>query len=456
MAVSLIHAILGYTGLVGYIVRSIGPMTIAPAITLVGLDVVMVLKGFAEISWLIAGITFLVVIICSCYLANVRVPLPSWNRKRGIYIQRCLIFRPFGIIIAMIIGWLLCFILTETGFFSDDPDVLEYQARTDSKGDVIEMASWFYVPYPGQFGPPSFSTELFFGLIIAMVSSVLDSVADYILASKVCRISKPPPHAVNRGLVVEGACSILSGAFGAGHATTTYSGLIGNLSLTGIGSRRVFQLVGIILMSVGIFGKFGALLVTMPKPIVGGFSSVGMGCMIGMALSSLEEVDLTLPRNVISLGLPLVLGTMIPSWVKANPNGLETGVSELTQLLNALLSNSMFVGGVTGFFLDNTLPGNGKKKSTGSDTIDGEEENFENRAGLAPYDLPFVKGLGIIPFSSKQIRPAPVMEYGSWMRTSRPAGRGTRTEQVARDWYHCRAVACNPLGRRKRTITFAR
>lgn len=49
----------------------------------------------------------------------------------------------------MTIGWLLCFILTETGFFSDDPDVLEYQARTDSKGDVIEMASWFYVPYPG-------------------------------------------------------------------------------------------------------------------------------------------------------------------------------------------------------------------------------------------------------------------------------------------------------------------
>lgn len=36
--------------------------------------------------------------------------------------------------------------------------------------------------------------------------------------------------------------------------------------------------------------------------------------------------------------------------------------------------------------------GNSKKKSTPDDKLDGDEESLEDRSGLAPYDLPYVKG----------------------------------------------------------------
>ena len=44
-----------------------------------------------------------------------------------------------------------------------------------------------------------------------------------------------------------------------------------------VGSRRVAQTTGIILILVGLFGKFGALFVTLPSPIMGGVYMVMFG-----------------------------------------------------------------------------------------------------------------------------------------------------------------------------------
>ncbi len=50
---------------------------------------------------------------------------------------------------------------------------------------------------------------------------------------------RPPPHAINRGILMEGLASMVSGAVGTGHATTSYSGNIAVLSLTRVGARRL-------------------------------------------------------------------------------------------------------------------------------------------------------------------------------------------------------------------------
>ena len=42
----------------------------------------------------------------------------------------------------------------------------------------------------------------------------------------------PPSHAVNRGILIEGLCSFLSGIVGCGHATTTSGGNIGAIGIT--------------------------------------------------------------------------------------------------------------------------------------------------------------------------------------------------------------------------------
>ena len=78
----------------------------------------------------------------------------------------------------------------------------------------------------------SFSVAAFSACFIATIMSVLDSIGDYYACARVSRVPPPPAHAANRGILVEGTCSFLSGAIGCGHATSTYGGNIGAIGVT--------------------------------------------------------------------------------------------------------------------------------------------------------------------------------------------------------------------------------
>ena len=74
-------------------------------------------------------------------------------------------------------------------------------------------------------------------MLAATLSSIIESVGDYYACARISGAPPPPPHAVNRGIAMEGFCSIISGLVGAGHATTSYSGNIGAIGITKVTSR---------------------------------------------------------------------------------------------------------------------------------------------------------------------------------------------------------------------------
>lgn len=83
----------------------------------------------------------------------------------------------------------------------------------------------------GQFGSPLFNITIFVGFVSTVVSSIFETIGDYFCAANLCGVPPPPDSAVNRGILWEGLGSVLSGAVGAGHATTSSTG---NLVLIGI------------------------------------------------------------------------------------------------------------------------------------------------------------------------------------------------------------------------------
>lgn len=69
---------------------------------------------------------------------------------------------PLQIIMAIMVVWLLCYVLTRTGVFPSEPEAYGYKARTDARGEILSVAPWFRVPYPcecqagaGPFDAPS-------------------------------------------------------------------------------------------------------------------------------------------------------------------------------------------------------------------------------------------------------------------------------------------------------------
>lgn len=92
-----------------------------------------------------------------------------------------------------------------------------------------------------------------------------------------------------------------------------------------VGSRQVFVLCGIIYIAFGLVGKFSAVFITIPHPVLGGALIVMFGMFIGVVLSNLQYVNLTSTRNLAIIGLSVIMGLAVPYWVEKTPDGIQTG-----------------------------------------------------------------------------------------------------------------------------------
>lgn len=70
--------------------------------------------------------------------------------------------------IAILVGWLVCGIMTAVDAFEPD----DIYARTDSRLDVIRDAAWFKFPYPGKHGFIEQSSYQYFIIIMSHCNSV--------------------------------------------------------------------------------------------------------------------------------------------------------------------------------------------------------------------------------------------------------------------------------------------
>ncbi|XP_078572969.1 solute carrier family 23 member 2-like [Branchiostoma floridae x Branchiostoma japonicum] len=392
MVAALFQVFLGFSGIMGLLMRFIGPLVIAPTITLVGLALFSAAADFSGRHWGIAALTIVLITLFSQYLRNVNIPCCGYTRDTGCHCHASSfpLFKLFPVIMSMILAWIFCAILTAA-------NVRGFTARTDARIGVLQQAPWFRFPYPGQWGMPTVSVAGVFGMLSGVLSSMIESIGDYYACARLSGAPPPPTHAINRGIGMEGIGCILAGAWGSGNGTTSYSENVGAIGITKVASRRVVQAGAVVAILLGMLGKFGALFTTIPDPIVGGMFCVMFGMITAIGVSNLQFVDLNSSRNLFVFGFSILLGLAVPYWLNKYPGSIETTVPELNQIITVLLTTNMFVGGFTAFILDNTIPGTAEErgllhwnKEAGSDS----EMTFEEREALKVYDLPF--GMGLI------------------------------------------------------------
>ncbi|KXJ16541.1 Solute carrier family 23 member 2 [Exaiptasia diaphana] len=159
-------------------------------------------------------LTIALIALFSMFLQNIKTPFPSWNKSKGWYIARFPFFRLFPVIIAIIIAWIVCGIVTAAGGFPDNPAKPGYLARTDARTIVLKEAKWFRFPYPGQWGLPTVSAAGVFGMVAGVLASIIESVGDYYACARLSGAPPPPKHAINRGIGIEGIGCFITGIWG--------------------------------------------------------------------------------------------------------------------------------------------------------------------------------------------------------------------------------------------------
>ncbi|MFT4540622.1 MAG: nucleobase transporter 1/2 [Planctomycetota bacterium] len=336
IAGSLVEIVIGYSGLVGTMLRFIGPITIAPTIALIGLALFKFGAPIAGSHWGIGGLTIALIILFSQYLRS---------HSRAI--------RLFPILLAILLAWAVAGVLTATGTFPAGHPAHVSLAQLDS-------APWFRVPYPFQWGMPIFGAAAIIGMLAGYLASIVESVGDYYACARLAGAPPPTKSSVSRGIGTEGLGCLIAGIFGTGNGTTSYSENIGAIGLTRVASRRVVQAGAVIMIVLAMFGKFGALFTTIPQPIVGGMYCVMFGMIAGVGLSNLQNVDLNSSRNLFILGFSFFMGLSLPEFVKpiSAPNGIFAFDPKwLSDICNQIGSSGMAVGAVIALLLDNTIPG---------------------------------------------------------------------------------------------------
>ncbi|CAI5450657.1 unnamed protein product [Caenorhabditis angaria] len=255
-------------------------------------------------------------------------------------------------LIAICTSWLFCVALT---LFNLTPEGSAARVDKNISIAVIRESSWLEVPYPGKFGPPQFNTGLFLLFLLSAMTSVFESVGDYHAAARVSEERPPPSHAINRGILAEGFGSLISGLLGPGVGMTTHTENIGVIGVTRVASRWTMVVAGLLLIVLGLITKVGALLSTIPDPLVGGVLASSMAMVVGVAVSNLQIVDMSLSRNMGIFGFSMMIGMIVPSYFTRLP--VNSGWMWFDQTLNVLLKMPMFVGALCACILDNSVGG---------------------------------------------------------------------------------------------------
>ena len=170
---------------------------------------------------------------------------------------------------------------------------------------ALANAAWFGLP---NFAAPVFSGNAM--LLIAPVAIIL--VAENLghIKAVTAMTGQNLDRYMGRAFIGDGIATMVSGSAG-GTGVTTYAENIGVMAATKIYSTAVFLLAGVFALVLGFSPKFGALIQTIPLPVMGGVSIVvfGLIAVAGAKIWVDNKVDFSQNKNLIVAAITLILGT---------------------------------------------------------------------------------------------------------------------------------------------------
>ncbi|MEI8626024.1 nucleobase:cation symporter-2 family protein [Pseudoalteromonas sp. B137] len=236
-----------------------------------------------------------------------------------------------AVVVAMILGWLLAFVLGIANFKLGEFDLIA-------------------IPLPFKYG---FNVD--FGALIAFgflyLITAIESTGD-ITAN--CAVSKLPVRGpsylarIRGGILGDGVNSMIAALFNT-FPNTTFSQNNGVIQLTGVASRYIGLWIGSILIILGLFPVIGAVLQNIPKPVLGGATLVMFGTVAaaGVKILASEKIN---RRSLLIIAVSLGLGlgvSFVPELFANAP-----------KLVTAIFGSAVTVSGITAIIMTLVLPEN--------------------------------------------------------------------------------------------------
>jgi len=204
------------------------------------------------------------------------------------------VFRRLPVLIGGVFGYVLYFVLS---------NVLNL-GGTHIDFDKVTSAS--LIGWPA-FTTPTFDLHAI--TLIAPVAIVL--VAENLghVKAVAAMTGRDLDPYLGRAFFADGVATMVAGS-GGGTGVTTYAENIGVMAVTKIYSSLVFVIAAVVAIALGFSPMFGALVLSIPGPVLGGLAVVlfGLIATTGGRIWVENKVDFTDNKNFITVAVALTLG----------------------------------------------------------------------------------------------------------------------------------------------------
>jgi len=290
----------------GFLHRLLPPVVVGPVIMVIGLVLAPVAVHMAMgrtgdgAAWLVpkgtamivAGISLLVTILTSLLGKG-------W-------------FRLIPILIGIGAGYVAALVLDLTGISSAvqsgfDPGALKnFTGANLVTFQPLMDAPWFSVP---AFVFPEWNLQAIFFIVPVAIAPAIEHFGDILAIGNVTGKDYVKDPGIHRTMMGDGIATSLASFLG-GPPNTTYSEVTGAVTLTRMFNPGIMTWAAIFAILLAFIGKMGALLQTIPVPVMGGIMLLLFGAITVVGLNTLVKAgeDLTEARNLTIVALILVCG----------------------------------------------------------------------------------------------------------------------------------------------------
>jgi uracil permease len=329
--VYLIFALL--VGLFGAqkIISFFPPIVTGPIIIIIGLTLAPVAVGSASQNWLLALVSFAIVVAVAFFTKGFIRVLP--------------------ILCGLFGGYLVALITGNVDF------------------TPIREAKWIGVP---NFTVAKFNFDAILLIAPIVIVTVVEHIGNVLAISSVTGKDFIKSPGLRRTLIGNGIATSLSAFFG-GPANTIYAEDTGVMAITRQYNPILMRIAAYFAILLAITPKFGAVIRTIPNAVIGGgISIVLFGMIVSVGIRTLTEnnIDFKKTRNMFIVAVTLVLGLGIPvvfpdggvpitinssyQVLRISPGSVREPITVFSSYTYHL--SSLFIAAIIGIILNKVLP----------------------------------------------------------------------------------------------------
>jgi NCS2 family nucleobase:cation symporter-2 len=189
---------------------------------------------------------------------------------------------------------------------------------------AVGKAAWVTSIKPLPYGF-EFSLGAVIAVTLVSIVSAIETVGDASATTKAGAGRDATDKEIAGATYADGLGTAVAGVFG-GLPNTSFSQNVGIVGMTGVMSRHVVTVAGLIMIVCGLIPKIGAIIASMPLPVLGGGVIVMFGMVAAAGLNMLTEVKMN-RRNMIIIAVSLAAGlglNLVPSAVQYLPGVVKT------------------------------------------------------------------------------------------------------------------------------------